>query len=80
MSTQQRGKSFTTVCFVCVSPIAVWPRHQLGTDTWYYVKRAVLAVIESLAKHMMVYKDSFVNEILAFLDACEENGKAALSH
>jgi len=28
---------------------------------------------------MMVYKDSFVNEILAFLDACEENGKAALS-
>jgi len=28
----------------------------------------------------MVYKDSFVNEILAFLDACEENGKAALSH
>lgn len=48
---------------------------KLGADTWYYAKRCFLALIESLAKHMMVFKDEFFHEIMAFLDAAEEHGK-----
>ena len=29
---------------------------------------------ESIAKHMMVFKDSFYLELIAFLNAAEENG------
>jgi tetratricopeptide repeat protein 30 len=30
---------------------------KLGTDTWFYAKRAFLALAETLAKHMIMLKD-----------------------
>ena len=49
---------------------------QLGTDTWFYAKRAFLALADTLAKHMIMLKDATFNEILAFLDAVDMNGKS----
>ena len=48
---------------------------KLGTDTWFYAKRCLLSLIETLAKHMLVLPDSSYNEILNFLDAVEVHGK-----
>jgi len=49
---------------------------KLGTDTWFYAKRAFLALADTLAKHMIMLKDATFNEILAFLDAVDMNGKS----
>merc|ERR1711967_110483 len=46
---------------------------KLGTDTWYYAKRCFLALAETLAKHMVVIKDSTVHEIITFLDAADQH-------
>eukprot|EP00455_Lapot_gusevi_P052587 TRINITY_DN8024_c0_g3_i2.p1 TRINITY_DN8024_c0_g3~~TRINITY_DN8024_c0_g3_i2.p1 ORF type:complete len:689 (+),score=158.90 TRINITY_DN8024_c0_g3_i2:116-2182(+) len=52
------------------------PYHKkLHADTWYYAKRCFLALAETLAKHMLVFKDAFFEEIMAFLTACEQHGK-----
>lgn len=48
---------------------------KLGTDTWFYAKRCLLSLVETLAKHMLVLPDSSFNEILNFLDAIELHGK-----
>ena len=48
---------------------------ELGTDTWFYAKRCLMSLIETLAKHMLVLPDSSFNEILNFLDAIELHGK-----
>ena len=48
---------------------------KLGTDTWFYAKRCIMSLIETLAKHMLVLPDSSYNEILNFLDAVEIHGK-----
>ena len=48
---------------------------KLGTDTWFYAKRCLLSLIETLAKHMMVLPDASFNEVLTFLDAVEIHGK-----
>jgi tetratricopeptide repeat protein 30 len=48
---------------------------KLGTDTWYYAKRCFLALIESMAKHMVVLPDASIAEIMLFLDAAELYGK-----
>ena len=48
---------------------------KLGTDTWFYAKRCFLALIETLAKNMLVLPDNTFNEILNFLDAVEMHGK-----
>jgi len=52
---------------------------KLGTDTWYYAKRCFLALAETLAKHMVVIKDSTVHEILTFLDAADQHGEKILT-
>lgn len=44
---------------------------KLGTDTWYYTKRCFLSLIENLAKHMIVLRDSVIQECIAFLESCE---------
>lgn len=49
---------------------------KLGTDTWFYAKRCLLSLIETLSKHMLVLPDTSFNEILNFLDAIEVHGKA----
>lgn len=48
---------------------------KLETDTWFYAKRCFLALIENLAKHMLMLKDSSFTEIMHFLDEAERNGK-----
>lgn len=48
---------------------------KLGTDTWFYAKRCILSLIETLSKHMLVLPDQSYNEILNFLDAVEIHGK-----
>ena len=48
---------------------------KLGTDTWFYAKRAFLALADTLAKHMILLKDATFSKILAFLDAVELHGK-----
>ncbi|EYC29619.1 hypothetical protein Aduo_001846 [Ancylostoma duodenale] len=48
---------------------------KLGTDTWYYAKRCLLATIETMSKHLVVIRDSVVHECLKFLDRCEVHGR-----
>ena len=48
---------------------------KLGTDTWFYAKRCIMALLETLTKHMLVLPDSSYNELLNFLDAVELHGK-----
>eukprot|EP00741_Cyanophora_paradoxa_P021809 tig00000241_g21052.t1 len=52
---------------------------KLSTDTWYYAKRCFLALIEILAKHMIMLKDATFHEILGFLDAADTHGKNVLT-
>mmetsp|Transcript_35996 Transcript_35996/g.119199 ORF Transcript_35996/g.119199 Transcript_35996/m.119199 type:complete len:544 (+) Transcript_35996:641-2272(+) len=49
---------------------------KLGTDTWFYAKRVFLALAETLAKHMIMLKDSTLHDILEFLGAIEACGKS----
>ncbi|XP_056638530.1 tetratricopeptide repeat protein 30A [Diorhabda carinulata] len=48
---------------------------KLGTDTWYYVKVCFCSLIGNLAKHMIVLKDSIIEECISFLESCEFHGK-----
>mmetsp|Transcript_13709 Transcript_13709/g.29452 ORF Transcript_13709/g.29452 Transcript_13709/m.29452 type:complete len:648 (+) Transcript_13709:217-2160(+) len=48
---------------------------KLETDTWFYAKRCFIALIENLAKHMIMLKDSSFTEIMTFLDEAERHGK-----
>lgn len=44
---------------------------KLGTDTWYYAKRCFLSLIENMSKHMIMMRDSVVQECVSFLECCE---------
>lgn len=48
---------------------------KLQADTWFYAKRCLLALIETLAKHMIMLKDVTFTEIISFLDQAEQHGK-----
>ncbi|OTF69813.1 tetratricopeptide repeat protein 30A-like protein [Euroglyphus maynei] len=48
---------------------------KLGTDTWFYAKRCFLAMLENLAKQVIVIKDSVLQECLTFLSMCEQYGQ-----
>ncbi len=48
---------------------------KLHTDTWYYAKRCFLALAENMSKHMLILKDSSMDEILEFLDKAELAGQ-----
>mmetsp|Transcript_36135 Transcript_36135/g.115695 ORF Transcript_36135/g.115695 Transcript_36135/m.115695 type:complete len:353 (+) Transcript_36135:1172-2230(+) len=52
---------------------------KLGADTWYYAKRCFLAAAEMVSKHMLILKDSSVDDILAFLNECETHGAKVLT-
>ena len=52
---------------------------KLGTDTWFYAKRCMLSLIETLSKHMLVLPDQNYNEMLNFLDAVEIHGKNVMT-
>lgn len=44
-------------------------------DTWYYAKRCFMSLIETMARSLIVLKDSSYIEILEFLDAADQYGK-----
>jgi tetratricopeptide repeat protein 30 len=48
---------------------------KLSTDTWYYAKRCLLAMLEKMAKHMVIIPDKIVIEVLDFLESSEKFGK-----
>jgi tetratricopeptide repeat protein 30 len=47
---------------------------KLHTDTWYYAKRCFLALAETMSKHMLILKDTSMEEILEFFDKAEAAG------
>ncbi|CAL1529886.1 unnamed protein product [Lymnaea stagnalis] len=49
---------------------------KLGTDTWFYAKCCFLSLIENMSKHMIMIRDSVINECIQFLECCELYGKA----
>ncbi|KAL2623478.1 hypothetical protein R1flu_003683 [Riccia fluitans] len=48
---------------------------KLEQDTWFYARRCFLALIDNLAKQMIVLKDATYADIDEFLDAAELYGK-----
>ncbi|XP_006000165.1 intraflagellar transport protein 70A [Latimeria chalumnae] len=48
---------------------------KLGTDTWYYAKRCFLSLLENMSKHMIMLRDSVIQECIQFLEHCEIYGK-----
>eukprot|EP00051_Salpingoeca_urceolata_P002818 m.53053 g.53053 ORF g.53053 m.53053 type:complete len:644 (-) comp12348_c0_seq3:32-1963(-) len=55
-------------------------KQKLGWETWFYSKRCLLALIEGMAKHMIILSDNVGQDVLTFLDSCERHGKAISSH
>jgi tetratricopeptide repeat protein 30 len=52
---------------------------KLHTDTWYYAKRCFLALAEGMAKHLLILRDSSLEEVLEFLDRAEQHGRNVAS-
>ncbi|BBN19378.1 tetratricopeptide repeat protein 30 [Marchantia polymorpha subsp. ruderalis] len=48
-------------------------------DTWFYARRCFLALIDNLAKQMIVLKDATYADIDAFMDAAELYGKSIVT-
>ncbi|XP_077979698.1 intraflagellar transport protein 70A-like [Glandiceps talaboti] len=48
---------------------------KLGTDTWFYAKRCFLSLLENMAKHMIMLRDSVSQECVQFLEHCEAYGR-----
>eukprot|EP00331_Platyophrya_macrostoma_P015029 CAMPEP_0176475864 /NCGR_PEP_ID=MMETSP0127-20121128/43835_1 /TAXON_ID=938130 /ORGANISM="Platyophrya macrostoma, Strain WH" /LENGTH=619 /DNA_ID=CAMNT_0017871491 /DNA_START=108 /DNA_END=1967 /DNA_ORIENTATION=+ len=48
---------------------------KINTDTWFYAKRCFCALMEILAKQMIILKDASYYEMLTFLDAADQFGK-----
>ncbi|XP_017490363.1 PREDICTED: tetratricopeptide repeat protein 30B-like [Rhagoletis zephyria] len=48
---------------------------KLGTDTWFYAKRCFLAMLEAMARQVMVVRDGVLEECLAFLTSAEVHGR-----
>jgi len=51
---------------------------KLGPDTWYYTKRCFLALIENLAKQLLLLKDSVLRDCIHFLEDCESQYQSLL--
>merc|ERR1719313_1446649 len=48
---------------------------KIGVDTWYYAKRCLLALGESLGKNMILLKDEAFDDLINFFDAAAQVGK-----
>ncbi|NXO05025.1 TT30B protein, partial [Rhinopomastus cyanomelas] len=48
---------------------------KLSPDTWYYAKRCFLSLLENMAKHMIMLRDSFIQDCIQFLKQCELYGR-----
>eukprot|EP00746_Dinoflagellata_sp_MGD_P071276 gnl/MRDRNA2_/MRDRNA2_29060_c0_seq1.p1 gnl/MRDRNA2_/MRDRNA2_29060_c0~~gnl/MRDRNA2_/MRDRNA2_29060_c0_seq1.p1 ORF type:complete len:643 (-),score=152.81 gnl/MRDRNA2_/MRDRNA2_29060_c0_seq1:233-2161(-) len=49
---------------------------KIGVDTWYYAKRCLLALGESLSKNMILLNDEAFEDLIAFFDAAAQVGKS----
>eukprot|EP01064_Diplonema_japonicum_P029697 TRINITY_DN4868_c1_g2_i1.p1 TRINITY_DN4868_c1_g2~~TRINITY_DN4868_c1_g2_i1.p1 ORF type:complete len:674 (+),score=152.41 TRINITY_DN4868_c1_g2_i1:54-2075(+) len=49
---------------------------KIMTDTWYYAKRCFLALATTLAKHMIMLKDTTFADVLSFFDNADLHGKS----
>jgi tetratricopeptide repeat protein 30 len=50
-------------------------KEKLGTDTWYYTKRCLLALIEKVIKRQFTINEQFYEKIVSFLDDAYKVGK-----
>lgn len=50
-------------------------KDKLGTDTWYYTKRCLLALIEKIIKKSIDLNENFFSQIITFLDEAYQVGK-----
>jgi tetratricopeptide repeat protein 30 len=48
---------------------------KLGTDTWFYVKRCFLSLLEAMSKQLALLPDNILFEALDFLEICEQFGR-----
>ena len=48
---------------------------KLGVDTWFYAKRCVLSLLETLGRHMLTLRDAILHEVIQFLEHCELYGR-----
>ena len=48
---------------------------RMNIDTWFYSKRCILALLESLTKQVMVIPDHLYFELIQFLDNSDKFGK-----
>jgi len=48
---------------------------RLSPDTWHYAKRCFVAMLDNMAKHMIMVKDATVQEMLACLEEIEKAGR-----
>ncbi|XP_042302942.1 tetratricopeptide repeat protein 30A-like [Sceloporus undulatus] len=48
---------------------------KLGTDTWYYAKRCFLSLLENMCKHLIMVRDSVIQDCLQFFEHCETYGR-----
>lgn len=49
---------------------------RMNIDTWFYSKRCILALIESLAKQVMIIPDHLYIELIQFLDNADKYGRS----
>lgn len=47
---------------------------KLGADTWFYTKRCLLALVDQMAKQMLLLKRDSFDKIAEFLDLVDRNG------
>lgn len=50
-------------------------KDKLGTDTWYYTKRCLLALVEKIVKRSYVLDEGLYAHIIIFLDEANQVGK-----
>jgi tetratricopeptide repeat protein 30 len=48
---------------------------KLGTDTWYYTKRCLLALVEKVIKGQFTFEEQFYLLVINFLDEAYKHGK-----
>ncbi|OQR69400.1 tetratricopeptide repeat protein 30A-like [Tropilaelaps mercedesae] len=49
---------------------------KLSPDTWFYVKRCFLSLIENLTKKVIVVRDAVIHDCRVFLSQCEQFGSS----
>lgn len=52
---------------------------RLSPDTWLYAKRCFVAMADNMAKHMIVVRDSTVQETIAALEEIEKAGRGVFT-